>query len=371
MKLYQRLAVIFLAAIVGFVSGVWGALTVENLYPTELICCNDSKTSTDQGSDGGVLIFKDDEKALKDVSIDTVKKSVIGIAKAKTASSKILDNYYLPQDIISHGFVLTDDGWIVTMADNLEKEINSELVILSEGRVFSFKEKILDPSTGVLFLKAQTDGNILSPIKLGVSDRMEILDELISVDLFGNTFKHALVSVDNFDNLVQSSEVLGRRFMISGDTVTGSPLINPSAEVVGIADKVDGGVVKMIPISYFKDKISGVLKDGKIDRVYLGVNYIDLAEFPQSGQLIEGISEKRGAFIFSTQITDAVLRGSPAQLSGLKYKDIILSIEGEELGVSKNLSEIIQEYKIGSEVEMEIVRGGNKLKLKVNLDNIK
>ncbi len=371
MKLFQRLTIIFLAAIIGFVAGIWGALTVENLYPTELICCNGSQDKEDVDQDGGVLIFKDTEKVLKDVSIDTVKKSIIGIAKAKEASANILDNYYLPQDIIAYGFVLTDDGWIVTVADNLEKEINSDLVILSEGRVLSFKEKVIDPSTGALFLKAETDGNVLVPIKIGESDRMNILDELISVDFFGNTFKHTLVSVDSFDNLVQSSEVLGRRFVVSGDGVSGAPLINPSAEVVGIADKVDGGIVKMIPISYFKNKINQVFKDREIERAYLGVNYIDLSEFPQGSQFLDGVTQKRGAFIFSSQITDAVLRGSPAQAAGIKYKDIIVSVEGEELGVNKNLSEIIQEYKIGSEVKLEILRGGNKLDLNVKLTNIK
>jgi S1-C subfamily serine protease len=371
MKLFQRLTIIFLTAIIGFIAGVWGALMVENLYPTELICCNGSVDESNNDQAGGVLIFRDDKKILKDVSVGTIEKSIIGIARAKKESTNILDNYYLPQDIIAYGFVLTDDGWIVTVADNLEKEISSDLVILSEGRVLSFKDKVLDPSTGVLFLKVETDGSVLNPIKIGESDRVEILDELVSVDLFGNTSKHTLVSVDSFDNLVQSSEVLGRRFVVSGESVSGVPLINSSAEVVGIADRGDEGVIKMIPISYFKNKIAQVLKDGNIERTLLGINYIDLAEFSQSGQFLDGVSQKRGAFVFSPQITDAVLSGSPAQKSGLKYKDIIISIEDEELGVNKNISEIIQEYKSGSEVNLEVLRGGNKLNLNVKLTNIK
>ena len=371
MKLFQRLIIIFLTAIIGFIAGVWGALTVENLYPTELICCNGSEIKNNSAQDEGVLIFKDDKKALKDVATETIRKSIVGIARVKKTSTNILDNYYLPQDIIAHGFVLTDDGWIVTVADNLEKEISSELVVLSEGRVLSFKNKVLDPSTGALFLKVETDGNVLSPIKIGESDKLEILDELISIDLFGNTLKHTLVSLDSFDNLVQSSEVLGRRFMVSGEGVSGASLINSNAEVVGIVDKVDGDIAKMIPISYFKDKISQVLKDGSIERVSLGVNYIDLSEFPQGGQFLDGISQKRGAFIFSPQITDAVLSGSPAQIAGIKYKDVIVAVEGEELGINKNLSEIIQEYKSGSQVSLEVLRAGNKLKLDVKLTSIK
>jgi serine protease Do len=371
MKLFQRLTIIIITAIIGFIAGIWGALIVENLYPTELICCNGSVDSNDKNKDEGVLIFKDDKKVLKDISIDTIEKSIIGIARAKEVSDNILDNYYLPQDIIAYGFVLTDDGWIVTVADDLEKEISSDLVVLSEGRILSFKEKVLDPSTGILFLKVETDGNVLSPIKIGESDRMEILDEFVSVDLFGNTSKHTLVSMDGFNNLVQSSEFLGRRFVLSGGGLSGISFINSSGELVGVADRADESSIKMIPISYFKDKISQVLKDGKIERNFLGVNYIDLAEFSQSGQSLDGVSQKRGAFIFSPQITDAVLSGSPAQKSGLKYKDIIVSVEGEDLGVNKNLSEIIQEYSLGSEVSLEVLRSGNKLNLSVKLNNIK
>lgn len=370
MKKHANLILIFFVTIIGFVSGVWGALVVEDLYPVESIYYN--KLLEEQNkTDKNVVIFREGNKVLGDISPQIIQRSVVGIAKAKDVSADILDNYYLPQDIISHGFVLTDDGWIITLVANLEKEINSELVVLNEGKVYSFKEKIVDPSTGVLFLKIDTGSEKLIPIKIGSSENVKVLNDFVSVDLFGNTFKHSIASVNNFNNLIQSSESLSRRLIASGSGDIGAPIINSNAEVVGIIESEDEGVIKIIPINYFKSKISQVLKDKKLDRSYLGLNYIDLSEFSRNGEPIAGITQDRGALVFSSQIINAVASGSPAQKAKIKYKDIIVSVEGESLGVNKNLSEIIQEYKIGSEVELEVLRDGNILKLNVILDTIK
>lgn len=371
MEKYKGLITVIFASIVGFISGVWGAFVVEEFYLGGPLCCGREITTNNLSENADVLIFKDSGKELGDISVDSVKKSVIGIAKAKKPSSVIADSYYLPQDIIAYGFVLTDDGWVVTFSPDLDKEITSELVVLNGGKVFSFKDKIIDPSTGALFLKVEVDDNKLAPIKIGSSEKMKILDDLISVDLFGNTVRHSLVSLDSFDNLVQSSEVLGRKMTVSGEAESGSPLINSESEVVGIIDKLAGGTTRAIPADYFKDKISDVLKNRMIERVYFGVNYIDLSEFPQGGKILNGVSGERGALVYASQINKAVIAGSPAAKSGLLYKDIIISIEGEDLGVNKNLSEIIQEYKIGSEVAVEVLRNNERVKTKVILDKIK
>ena len=371
MEKYKGLITIIFASIVGFISGVWGAFVVEEIYLGSPLYYNREVITNNLSGDSEALIFKDSSKELEDVSIDSVKKSVIGIARAKKASSVIADSYYLPQDIIAHGFVLTDDGWVVTFSSDLDKEITSELVVLSGGKVFSFKDKILDPSTGVLFLKVEVDANKLTPIKIGSSEKMKILDDLISVDLFGNTVRHWLVSLDSFDNLVQSSEVLGRKMTVSGEAESGSPLINSESEVVGIVDNLAGGVTRAIPIDYFKDRIADVLKNKMIERVYFGVNYIDLSEFPQDGKMLNGVSGERGALVYASQINKAVIAGSPAAKSGILYKDIIISIEGEDLGINKNLSEIIQEYKIGSEVAVEVLRNNERVKTKLILDKIR
>ncbi|MBT4277949.1 PDZ domain-containing protein [Candidatus Falkowbacteria bacterium] len=366
MKKFYSLYLVLISMVVGFLAGILGALVVEdNILDIKSYTGNIDNLST------GELTFKDSEKTFYDVSMDHLRKSVVGVARAKEDSDNLTDNYYLPQDIIAYGFVLTDDGWVVTLSENLNKEINSELVVINNGQVFSFKEKIVDPATGVLFLKAEVEDDNLEAIKLGDSNKLNLLDDLIGLDLFGGVLLHKVISLNNFDSLILSSEKLERRMVIDGKSNIGSPLINSHGEVTGLVSSGEGGIYKAIFINDFKDTIGQVLRGKELKRIFLGINYIDLTEFTKDNKTTDNISESKGALIYSDKSTEAIEKNSPASKVGLKYKDIVISIEGEEIGTKKNLSEIIQEYKPDTEVELEVLRSGKIKKIKVKLEEIK
>ncbi len=367
-KKYQNLFIILSAMIVGFLAGILGAIIVENHI---MSASSSTNLRFSDNANNNALIFEERQADIKNTPVDILGKSIVGIAKARGKTEKISESYYLPQDIISYGFVLTDDGWIVTLAKDLEKEISGELVVINNNNVFSFKDKIVDPSTGILFMKVETNGNRLTPLKIGDSDELSVLDDLISIDLFKNVSSHTVINHNNVDSLIQSSEVLGRRLIMDGSGYHGSVVVNSRSEVLGIIDGVNDGTTSAIPVNYFKDLVGQVLDAGTIDRVLLGVNYIDLSAFPRNGDIATGVDRNIGALVYSPQIIDAVISGSPARLSGVKYKDIIISIEGEELGIKKNLSEIIQEYKMSSEINMKIIRDGVERSIVVKLTNIK
>ena len=159
--------------------------------------------------------------------------------------------------------------------------------------------------------------------------------------------------------------------VIDGKSNIGSPLINSHGEVTGLVSSGEGGIYKAIFINDFKDTIGQVLRGKELKRIFLGINYIDLTEFTKDNKTTDNISESKGALIYSDKSTEAIEKNSPASKVGLKYKDIVISIEGEEIGTKKNLSEIIQEYKPDTEVELEVLRSGKIKKIKVKLEEIK
>jgi serine protease Do len=65
-----------------------------------------------------------------------------------------------------------------------------------------------------------------------------------------------------------------------------------------------------------------------------------------------------------------VIEESPAAKAGVKQADIIVKIDGRKIQESKGgLAKMVQEKKIGEEVELEIWREKETFKLKVTLES--
>ena len=94
-------------------------------------------------------------------------------------------------------------------------------------------------------------------------------------------------------------------------------------------------------------------------RAYLGVRLEpltpDLAEYfkrPESG----------GALILE------VLKESPAEKSGLKAGDVILTIERESIKTPEDVIQILREFESGESIQIEVIRHGHSQTFSVTLD---
>jgi len=90
---------------------------------------------------------------------------------------------------------------------------------------------------------------------------------------------------------------------------------------------------------------------------YLGVRYQILS---QKTALLNNVPQ--GAYIVE------VISESPAEKGGVKENDIITKIDGEKLTEKGGgLVKVVSKKKVGSEIELEIYRNGEKEKIKVFL----
>ena len=79
-----------------------------------------------------------------------------------------------------------------------------------------------------------------------------------------------------------------------------------------------------------------------------------------------------GALVIRESLGEgAVVPNSSAAKAGLKEYDIILEINGEKVTEEKPLGNILQNYKIGEELSLKVLREKQEIPLKVKLEEKK
>jgi len=117
-----------------------------------------------------------------------------------------------------------------------------------------------------------------------------------------------------------------------------------------------------------KRSLSGVFSwrgdDGNItvltgNRGYLGIEMRDMDE-DLAGYF--GVKAEEGVLVLE------VVEDSPAEAVGMKAGDVILSIDGEEVGEAQDVYDILHDFEPGEEIEIAVMRHKRKQSFKVELD---
>lgn len=289
--------------------------------------------------------------------------------KRKYSPSQTIDKIYLKKDRVGFGFVLTSDGWIATTKSIPNNWDASRLVVAVGGKTYKIEKVIYDGWTDAAFLKINASN--LPVVSLGESKEMG-LGDVVFTGAGKNNFQFSYINAINFypdeiskTDLVLSSEEFGKIITLQDNfskDLNGAMVSNYRGEVIGmvVAKKSESLI---LPIDYFKEIIPDVLKNQKIRRPYLGINYIDL-NFALGEELPYG----HGAYVYGGGFVRSVLQDSPAQRVGLKSGDVILKVDEENINDYKNLAEIISEYDIGDEIGLRILREGKEIDIPIILE---
>jgi len=139
---------------------------------------------------------------------------------------------------------------------------------------------------------------------------------------------------------------------------SGGPIANARGEVLGIAISGPRRSVMTIPVSTVEGVVNQVLQHGRVARGYLGIGVQPVA-FPDATRKSLSISGDRGLLVVM------IAPGSPAESSGLLLGDIIVTIEGSPVHGVRSLQPALDTENVGRSITLEIVRGGQMLKLPV------
>lgn len=374
MKFFRRTSeqyisqVVVLAIVFGFAAGIVGQL-VSDVYISPI----QQQYIIEPGAD---IITVPELRRIKrflgieqdfevNASIGKVGPAIAGIYSIKTGSSA-LSQIYLPDDLLSTGFTLTSDGWLVSYDGFINTANIDDITVVYDGRNFDVKELITDSVTGIIFIKISA--NNLPVVVLGDSDELVLgqltvvlndLGEVVVTNVKNNNY----IQAESGSDYVLSSEEYGEVILLSDNLSTaylGSPVINLVGEVVGVISQA-GEDTQVVPINQFRSIILDVLRNNFVKRSYLGIDYIDLAQ-------VKGLdtdlsqNQSRGALVFSNPF-----RNSPAANADIEKNDIILSLNGQPVDEVNSLTDLVQQYQPGDSVEFEVLRDGQNLNVDVTL----
>lgn len=283
------------------------------------------------------------------------------------------------------GFIISNDGYVLTNRHVISDGITNVSLTMSDGTVLDNVSVVgktsASDSLDIAFLKINdAKGKDLQPVKIGDSSAMQVGDTVVAIGnalgQFQNTVTSGIISgygrsvtasdesgssADNLQNLFQTDAAINQ-----GNS--GGPLVNSDGEVIGVNTAVAGGTAQnigfAIPINDARGLIDGVLETGKLERPYLGVQYIQLTQ----GNASElGVDATEGALIRGDSGSAGIVSGSPAAQAGLKDGDIITKVNDIDVDTQNTLASVVGRFRVGEEVTITFVRDGKQQTTQVTL----
>ncbi len=266
------------------------------------------------------------------------------------------------------GFVVSEDGYIVTnnhVVDGAAKVT----VTFQSGKKATAKVVGTDPKTDLAVIKI--DENKLPFLSFGNSETLEVGDWAIAI---GNPFGlqtsvtvgvvsakgRSQLHIADFEDFIQTDAAIN-----PGNS--GGPLLDVDGEVIGVNTAIvsgSGGYMGIgfaIPSNMAKQIINQLINDGQVTRGFLGVSLqpvdADLADF-------YGLKSTKGAFVAD------VIKGSPADLGGLKQEDIILGYNGKKVNGLSAFRNYVSLLAPGSKLHLEVIREGKEKEVDVVITRV-
>ncbi|MDD5069911.1 MAG: Do family serine endopeptidase [Candidatus Omnitrophica bacterium] len=275
---------------------------------------------------------------------------------------------------LGSGVIITKDGYILTN-EHVITGATEVFVKLADGREFKAEIQGVDPLNDLAVIKIEADN--LPFAKLGDSSNLKIGSWVMAI---GNPFGFAIdnpepsATVGVVSALHRYLPALGRRQRTYDDLIqtdaainpgnSGGPLVDLDGDVIGINTAIittSGGYQGLgfaIPVNKAKEIIKKLIKGEKIYYGWLGVSIQDLNDDLRN---YFGLKEKEGVVVVR------VLKDSPAEESGFKEGDLVVSFANKLVVTAKDFIRRVSSSEVGSQVSASIIREGKTLDLTVKI----
>ncbi len=308
---------------------------------------------------------------------DLATNSVVHIQSSYNARIKSNGFYQYkqgPSQSSGSGVIVSDDGYIVTN-NHVVEDASEVQVVLNDNRSYAAKVIGTDPTTDLALLKIEVEA--LPFMAYGDSDEVKVGQWVLAV---GNPFNltstvtAGIISAKarNIGILRDETNNIQVESFLQTDAVvnpgnSGGALIDINGRLIGINSAIASptgsyaGYAFAIPVNLVKKVADDLLEFGVVQRGLLGIRINDVsAELAEQ----ENLSVVQGVYVFEVQ------EGSGAQEGGIENKDVIIGVDGKEVTNTSELQELVARHRPGDKVEIELLRGDEKMNMLVELHNI-
>ena len=368
------ISVLIFAVIFGFLGGILGELVLS----TYLLSRPGLIEQIYIGKNSGTPIIYSNNKNKDDLELQQIiGQTATSLVKIYQKSDQdFLDN----ESSLGDGVMLTSDGLAATSFKLLDDDKNNYLITTADRKTYNIDQIYQDPISDLTFFKIEASG--LSVVELANRRDISLGEQLIVIqNQVDSAISH--VSIVNVlathwlkknDNLLNSSETYNDYLKIDTqlENFTASAVINKLGRLVGLVQSDQNSTDLLIGSDLIDSALTSILDNQRIIRNNLGVNYIDLSQVVGTNSEIS-YGLKYGALIKGDELTGqlGIEPDSPADIAGIEWGDIIIELSNNQIDQNNLLSTLIQDYKNGDPLEIEILRDGKELTLNITLEELK
>ena len=262
------------------------------------------------------------------------------------------------------GFAFTPDGFILTNSHVVHGA--EQIKVLTPGSGEFVAQRIgEDPDTDLALVRI--DAPALQAVKLGDSRKIRVGQLVVAIGNpygFQYTVTAGVVSALGRSLRSQSGRLI--EDVIQTDAAlnpgnSGGPLVNSAGEVVGVNTATilpAQGLCFAISINTAQFIASKLIREGVVRRSYIGVQ-------AQTASLNRAIAHHYDLKIATGALVIAAEPQSPAGKAGLREGDLIVAVESELVEGVDVLHRVLNEDRIGQPTRFTVLRGSQKLDVKV------
>lgn len=266
------------------------------------------------------------------------------------------------------GFFVSEDGYLVT--NNHVVEGGSDYsVVMDDGTELDAKLVGTDPRTDLAVLKVDGDRKF-TYVAFADDAKVRVGDWVVAVGNpfgLGGTVTAGIVSARGrdigagpYDDFIQIDAAVNRgnsggpAFDLTGEVVgVNTAIFSPSGGNVGIAFAIPGTVAKNV--------VSELIKNGSVQRGWLGVQIQPVTKDIADSL---GLEKDKGALVAQPQ------DGSPADKAGIKAGDVVVAVNGDQVESPRDLARTIAGIEPGKSVEVTLWRNGKSKNVDLTLGTL-
>src|SRR5262249_11096569 len=250
--------------------------------------------------------------------------------------------------VITNNHVVSDSG---------PKQIT---VSLADGKIIKPDRIWTDPESDIALLRLGGAGS-LPTATLGDSERVRVGQWVLAIGSpFGlnQSVTHGIISARERGQVSLGATIRIKDFLQTDAAInpgsSGGPLADLDGAVIGLNTAIastsgnSSGVAFSIPINLVQRVMKQLLERGGVSRGYLGLQLAAVLDPAEALQL--GLDRARGAMV------ETVLPGSPAQSAGLRPRDVILQLDGQEIRNENHLINLVSALPAGQRVRLQVWR---------------